>query len=73
MRLLELFCGTKSVGKAFEAKGWDVVSVDNEPGFGATITADILDLSPDAFSVGFDAVWASPPCDAFTVMLIGRN
>lgn len=72
MRLLELFCGTKSIGKAFEAKGWEVVSLDLDPQFNATITANILDLALDTFH-GFDAVWASPPCNAFTVARIGRN
>lgn len=72
MRLLELFCGTKSIGKEFEKVGFEVVSLDCDAQFDATITADILTI-PDDFFSGFDAVWASPPCNAFTVALIGRN
>ena len=30
-RLLELYSGTGSVGRAFAALGWDVVSVDLDP------------------------------------------
>lgn len=72
MRLLELFCGTKSIGKEFEKVGFEVVSLDFDAQFNATYTADILTVPDDLFS-GFDAVWASPPCNAFTVALIGRN
>jgi hypothetical protein len=73
-KLLELFCGTKSIGKEFEKVGFHVTSVDLDPQFDASITADILDLDPEKLADGgWDAVWASPPCDAFTVMLIGRN
>lgn len=72
MRLLELFCGTKSIGKEFEKVGFEVTSLDFDAQFGATYTADILTI-PDDFFSGFDVVWASPPCNAFTVALIGRN
>ncbi len=70
--MLELFCGTKSVGREFEKVGFEVVSLDYDPQFNASITADILSLPDDYFS-GFDVVWASPPCDAFSVMVIGKN
>ena len=39
-RLLELFCGTKSVGRAFEAAG-EVVSLDIVSKFEPTILCDI--------------------------------
>lgn len=72
--LLELFCGTKSIGKEFSKVGFKVVSTDFEPRFKATFTADILTLNPHDFAhVGFDALWASPPCNAFSVTVIGRN
>jgi len=41
-KLLELFCGTKCVGKVFENKGYDVVSLDYNPKFSATHTENIL-------------------------------
>lgn len=72
MKLLELFCGTKSIGKEFEKVGFKVISLDFDAQFNATFTRDILTV-PDDFFSGFDAVWASPPCNAFTVALIGRN
>ena len=66
MRILELFSGTGSVGRAFEALGWDVISLDINPG--ATITSNILDwdykiYEPDAF----DFIWASPPCTEYSI------
>ena len=72
MRLLELFCGTKSIGKEFEKLGFEIVSVDMDAQFAPTICGNILDLDPHDFT-GFDVLWASPPCNAFSVAVIGRN
>ena len=40
-RLLELYSGTGSVGRAFAALGWDVVPVDLDPRANATFCCDI--------------------------------
>ena len=60
-RLLELYSGTGSMGKAFRKLGWKVVSVDLRADFNPDICCDVLD-----FDVGMlegkpvDVVWASP-------------
>ena len=52
-RLLELFCGTKSVGRAFEAAGWEVVSLDIVSKFEPTILCDIRSWDYTTFSTWF--------------------
>ena len=53
-RLLELFCGTKSVGRAFEAAGWEVVSLDIVSKFEPTILCDIRSWDYTTFPGHFD-------------------
>ena len=66
-RLLEIFCGTKSVGKVFEKNGWEVTSVDLEPKFEPTICCDVLQLELDKWPPGyFDFIHASPPCTYYS-------
>ena len=65
MRLLELFKGTGSIGKAFE--GWEIITLDIDPKSSADITADILTWDYTIYSPGyFDVVWGSPPCTEYS-------
>ena len=41
MKLLELFSGSGSMGKAFADKGWEVTSLDLDPKTEATIKQNI--------------------------------
>lgn len=63
MRLLEIFCGTKSMGKIFEKNGWDVISIDIEKKWNPTICVDVLEWDFKTFNKNyFDHIHFSPPC-----------
>ena len=67
MKLLELFSGTGSVGRAFAEKGWEVISLDSDPKTDATIHEDILKWDYSTYPPGhFDAIWASPCCQQYS-------
>jgi len=73
MRLLELFCGTKSVSKAVGNRFTEVVSLDIVPTFNPTIVADILTWDYTVYPPGyFHTVWASPPCQDFSCLNYSR-
>lgn len=63
MRLLEIFCGTKSMGKVFEKNDWEVISIDIEKKFKPTICIDVLEWDYKSFDKNyFDHIHFSPPC-----------
>lgn len=68
MKVLELFAGTKSVGRAFERLGHHVVSVDLDPTFQPSILVDMLSWDyASQFAPGtFGFIHASPPCTEYS-------
>lgn len=70
MKLLELFSGTKSIGKIFEENGCETVSVDINPKANPDICCDILELDYKSLwkPNDFDVIWTSPPCTEYSAM-----
>ncbi len=63
--MLELFSGTRSVGKCCDALGWDSISVDMI--LPADHKCDIMDFDYKQYPKNeFDIVWASPPCTQYS-------
>ncbi len=75
MRLLDLFCCAGGAGMGYHRAGFEVVGVDLRPQPRYPfefIEADVLSLDP-AFVASFDAIHASPPCQAHTAMKTMHN
>lgn len=77
-RLLDLFCGAGGAAMGYHRAGFDVVGVDNRPQPNYPfpfVQADALDPVTWRGRVGiasgsslFDAIHASPPCQAYSVL-----
>jgi site-specific DNA-cytosine methylase len=72
-KLLELFAGSRSIGKVAERRGWRVFSVDIEPFDKIDLVTDIMDLNVRDIPFVPDVIWASPPCTTFSVMSLARH
>ena len=77
MKVLELFAGTRSIGKAFEARGHEVFSVEWDKQFDhIDLYQDISTLTAIDIIAKFgrpDIIWASPDCSTYLVAAISHH
>ena len=77
MKILELFAGTRSVGKVFEKHGHEVFSVEWNKDFNdISHYADIGQLSAQDIITKFgrpDVIWASPDCSTYSIASISHH
>jgi len=72
MKILELFSGTQSISKRFKEAGHEVFTVELSEQFKdiSSLTMSVLDLTPEMILEQFgrpDVIWASPPCEKFSI------
>lgn len=77
MRVVELFAGTRSVSKAFERRGIETHSIELDTRHpDIDWYADISQITAqdivDRFGIP-DVLWASPPCQSYSVAAIGYH
>ena len=73
LRVLDLFAGLEGWASGFRERGHHVDTLDLDPEFGSTFTADILEISAADLDGPYDVVVASPPCEGFSVGSLYRH
>ena len=77
MKVLELFAGTRSIGKAFEQRGHQVYSIEWNKDFeNIDWYADIGTIKASDIIERFgkpDVIWASPDCTTFSIAAISHH
>lgn len=77
MKILELFAGTRSIGKAFEKRGHEVFSIEwDKKHENIDWYVDISKISVDDILEKFgipDVIWASPDCKTYSIAGISHH
>ena len=73
MKVLELFAGSRSIGKVADELGYEVFSVDINNFEGIDLVKDIEFLTKEDIPFIPDVIWASPPCTTYSIAAIGHH
>ena len=73
MKVLELFAGSRSIGKVCDELGYEVFSSDINAFEGIDYAVDIFNFDVNNVPFVPDIIWASPPCTYFSVASIGKH
>ena len=77
LKVLELYAGTRSIGKAFESRGHEVYSIDfDKQHKDIDWYADISTITAQDIIERFghpDIIWASPDCTTYSIAAISHH
>ena len=73
MNVLELFAGSRSIGKAAESLGMNVYPVDWQNYENINLSIDIGELKKEQVPFIPDVFWASPDCTTYTIAAISTH
>lgn len=73
MKILELFAGTASFSNAALELGHETFTSDFDSSFDVHYVVDILQFDVNKLPWKPDIIWASPPCEGFSVASIGHH
>jgi hypothetical protein len=70
---IELFSGTKSFSKVMAKHNYNTLTIDDDETLSPTICENMMNVDASDFDFPVEFLWASPPCQGFSVAVIGRN
>ena len=73
LKVLELFAGSRSIGKVADELGYEVFSVDVNNFEGIDLVKDIEFLTKEDIPFIPDVIWASPPCTTYSIAAISHH
>ena len=73
MKILELYAGSRSIGKVAEKLNHEVFSSDINNFESIDYVVDILDFEESEVPFVPDMIWASPPCTSYSIAAVSHH